>query len=140
MPKLDVATPVTAPAADLIAVTDQLSDGAALALTRARTFAEPLIAGEMLDNGENTLDHADAVAAILKKMGGSEAMQAASYLVYACNHLNKPREVLAKSFGEAYATLALETTKLVQVQQQARAAASTAQLVDAPKVQTGNVG
>ncbi len=139
MHKLDIATPVAAPAADLIAVTDQLGDGAALALTRARTFAEPLIAGETLDNGENTLDHADAVAAILKKMGGSEAMQAASYLVYACNHLNKPREVLAKSFGEAYATLALETTKLVQVQQQARAAASTAQLVDDPKVQTENV-
>jgi GTP pyrophosphokinase len=139
MQKPDVATPDAAPAADLIAVTEQLSDGPALALTRARSFAQPLIAGEALDSGENTLDHADAVAAILKQMGGSEAMQAASYLVYACNHLNKPREVIAKSFGEAYATLALETTKLVQVQQQARAAASTAQLVDDPKVQTENV-
>ena len=53
------------------------------ALARARAFAEPLIAGETLDTGENTLAHADAVAAILKAMGGSEAMQAASYLVYA---------------------------------------------------------
>ena len=66
------------------------------ALARARAFAEPLIAGETLESGENVLAHADAVAAILKQMGGSEAMQAASYLVYACPHLNKPREVIAK--------------------------------------------
>jgi GTP pyrophosphokinase len=69
MQKPDVATPDAAPAADLIAVTEQLSDGPALALTRARSFAQPLIAGEALDSGENTLDHADAVAAILKQMG-----------------------------------------------------------------------
>ena len=50
-------------------------------LARARAFAEPLIADEKLDTGENTLAHADAVAAIVAKMGGSEAMQAASYLV-----------------------------------------------------------
>ena len=53
-------------------------------------------------------------------MGGSEAMQAASYLVYACQHLNKPQEVIAKAFGENFAALAVETTKLVRVQQQAR--------------------
>ena len=41
------------------------------ALARARTFAEPLIAFETLDTGENTLAHADAVAKILKIMGGS---------------------------------------------------------------------
>ena len=35
------------------------------ALARARAFAEPLMAGETLDSGENTLAHADAVAAIL---------------------------------------------------------------------------
>jgi len=34
-------------------------------LTRARAFAEPLLAGESLDTGENVLDHADAVVAIL---------------------------------------------------------------------------
>jgi GTP pyrophosphokinase len=49
------------------------------------------MACETLDSGENTLAHADAVAAILKAIGGSEAMQAASYLVYACVHLNKPK-------------------------------------------------
>ena len=92
------------------------------ALTRARAFAEPLIASETLDTGENTLVHADAVAAILKAIGGSEAMQAASYLVYACQHLTKPLEVITKAFGAHYAELALETTKLVNVQQQVRAA------------------
>jgi GTP pyrophosphokinase len=90
------------------------------ALTRARAFAEPLLAGETLDTGENTLAHADAVALILRLIGGSEAMQAASYLVYACEHLNKPQEVIAKGFGDNFATLALETTQLVRLQRQAR--------------------
>ena len=92
------------------------------ALQRTRAFAEPLIAHETLDTGENTLAHADAVAAILQGIGGSEAMQAASYLVYACEHLNKPQEVIEKAFGESYATLAVETTKLVRVQRLSRAA------------------
>ncbi len=109
------------------------------ALLRARNFAEPLLANEQLDTGENTLAHADAVAAILQTMGGSQAMQAASYLVYACDHLNKPQEVIAKAFGAGFATLAVETTKLVRVQRQARAAASTAQLLDDPAAQTENV-
>ncbi len=94
------------------------------ALQRTRAFAEPLIAHETLDTGENTLAHADAVAAILQGIGGSEAMQAASYLVYACDHLNKPQEVIEKAFGESYATLAVETTKLVRIQRLSRAAAS----------------
>jgi GTP pyrophosphokinase len=124
---------------ELIAATEQAMPHQADALVRARAFAEPFIAGETLDTGENTLAHADAVAAILKAMGGSEAMQAASYLVYACPHLNKPQEVIAKAFGENYAALAVETTKLIRVQQQARAAQDSAQLVDDPKVQTENV-
>ena len=90
------------------------------ALARARAFAEPLIASETMETGENALDHADAVAAILKTIGGSETMQAAIYLVHACVHLNKPQEVLTKAFGENFATLAIETNKLTQVQQQAR--------------------
>jgi len=92
----------------------------AQALARARAFAEPLLASEQLDTGENTLAHADAVARILQDIGGSEAMQAATYLVYACQHLNRPQEVIAKAFGESYAALAVETTKLVQLQRQAR--------------------
>ena len=97
------------------------------ALARARAFAEPLLACESLDTGENILAHADAVADILRGIGGSEAMQAASYLVYACQHLNRPQEVIAKAFGENYAALALETTKLVQLQHQARIKAAQAQ-------------
>jgi GTP pyrophosphokinase len=92
------------------------------ALARARSFAQPLIEHELLDTGENILAHADAVADILRGMGGSEAMQAAAYLVYACDHLNKPQEVIAKAFGEGFAQLAVQTTKLMQVQRQARIA------------------
>ncbi|MCZ8256616.1 MAG: bifunctional (p)ppGpp synthetase/guanosine-3',5'-bis(diphosphate) 3'-pyrophosphohydrolase [Polaromonas sp.] len=109
------------------------------ALARARAFAEPLIASETHDTGENILAHADAVAAILKTIGGSEAMQAATYLVYACQHLTKPQEVITKAFGANYAALAIETTKLVQVQRQARSADAKAQLLDDPAAQTENV-
>ena len=107
-------------ASPLIQATAHSLPEQAQALSRARAFAEPLLAGEALDTGENTLAHADAVAAILKLIGGSEAMQAASYLVYACEHLNKPQEVISKAFGDNFATLALETTKLVRLQRQAR--------------------
>ena len=123
----------------LIAATSQTLPEQVDALVRARNFAEPLIAGEQLDSGENTLAHADAVAAILKVIGGSEAMQAASYLVHACGHLNKPQEVIAKAFGENFATLAVETTQLMRVQHQARVAQTSGQLVDDPAVQTENV-
>lgn len=112
----------SAPLPDVIAITSQSLPEQANALARARAFAEPLLAGETLDTGENTLAHADAVAAILKSIGGSEAMQAATYLVYASAHLSKPQEVIAKAFGGSFAELAVETTKLVQVQRQARAA------------------
>jgi len=125
-----------APRPELIAAAEQDLPQQAHALARARAFAEPFIAAESLDTGENTLAHADAVASILKAMGGSEAMQAASYLVYACQHLNKPQEVIAKAFGESYATLAVETTKLVRVQQQTREAADGGQQFDDAKAQT----
>jgi GTP pyrophosphokinase len=108
-------------------------------LARARAFAEPLIADETLDTGENTLAHADAVAAIVAHMGGSEAMQAASYLVYSCQHLNRPQEVIAKVFGDNFAALAVETTKLVHVQAQARGAALNAHGADGSGAQTENV-
>jgi GTP pyrophosphokinase len=110
----------------LIAATAHSLPEQAHALARARAFAEPLLANEALDTGENTLAHADAVAAILRSIGGSEAMQAACYLVYTSNHLNKPQETIAKAFGESYAELAVETTKLVQVQRQASAAQQAA--------------
>jgi len=90
-------------------------------LDRARAFAEPLLSGETLDSGENTLAHALGVADILQAIGGSELMQAASYLVYACEHLTRPQEAIAKRFGVNLADLAVETNKLVHVQRQARA-------------------
>ena len=127
------------PVPELIAATADSLPEQPQALARARAFAEPLIANEMLDSGENTLAHADAVAAILKSIGGSEAMQAAAYLVYTCEYLNRPQETIARAFGENFAALAVETTKLVHVQRQARAAASSAHLVDDPAVQTENV-
>ena len=108
-----------APSAIVAATSDSLPRQAQ-ALTRARAFAEPLIASEHLDTGENILAHADAVAGVLNDIGGSEAMQAAAYLVYACQHLNRPQEVISKAFGENFAALAVETTKLVQLQRQAR--------------------
>ncbi len=108
------------------------------ALSRARAFAEPLLASAHLDTAENMLDHADAVAAILRGIGGSEAMQAASYLVYASEHLNKPHEVISKAFGENFADLAQETTKLVRLQRMARIAQSAASRAGqaAPMAQT----
>ena len=115
-----------APPSAAVTVATQGFPEQADALARARAFAEPLLAGEKLDTGENILAHADAVAVILKSIGGSEAMQAACYLVYACEHLNKPHEVIAKAFGDNFANLALETTKLVRVQRMARVAQHSA--------------
>ncbi len=103
----------------LLAVSDPGAT-APQALLRARAFAEPLLGPLTLDTGENMLEHAEAVSHILRMIGGSEAMQAASYLVYAADHLNKPHDVIATGFGESYAQLAMETTKLVRLQRQAR--------------------
>ncbi|MEG1771232.1 MAG: bifunctional (p)ppGpp synthetase/guanosine-3',5'-bis(diphosphate) 3'-pyrophosphohydrolase, partial [Comamonas sp.] len=66
-------------------------------------------------------------------------MQAACYLVHASFHLNKPQEVISKAFGENFATLAVETTKLMRVQQQARDAENSSQLVDGVAAQTETV-
>jgi GTP pyrophosphokinase len=106
------------------------------ALTRARAFAQPLLMGATLDTGEDALSHADAVTVILDQIGGSQAMQAACYLVYAAEHLQKPEEVIAKAFGLSYAELAIETTRLIRVQRQARAVAVESQVL---AMQTENV-
>jgi len=108
-------------------------------LVRARAFAEPFLSSEYLDTGENILEHADAVASILDAMSGGNDVKAASYLVYACPHLSRPREVIAKTFGDEFASLAVETNKLVEVQRISRTAASSAQLQDDPRAQTENV-
>jgi GTP pyrophosphokinase len=126
----------------VVLATSEVSEQAET-LAKARAFAEPLIAGETLDTGENILTHADAVAAILADIGGSLAMQAASYLVYACPHLNKPEEVIAKAFGPQLAQLALQTNQLVHVQRMSRAAESGTHGPDntplSPRIQTENV-
>ena len=92
-------------------------------LERAKAFAEPLLVGEYLSTGESTWSHAQSVAELIAHLGGAVSLQAASYLVYACEHLSKPLEVISKALGEPYAVLALETTKLVQLQKVARAQA-----------------
>ncbi len=99
------------------------ADGAPFqALQRARAFAEPLLAGQQLDTGEDALQHADGVAAILESIGAGPAMRVAAYLVYAGDYLQRPEEVVAKAFGEQYASLVTHTRKLVQIQRAAREA------------------
>ena len=127
------------PVLPVVAATAEGLPDQAHALVRARAFAEPLLSCELLDTGENILAHADAVAKILHGIGGSEAMQAASYLVYACDHLNKPQEVIAKAFGDNFAALAMETTKLVRVQRQALQARLALQRNQTPLAQPGAV-
>jgi GTP pyrophosphokinase len=110
-----------APIVTLSADTER--DGYA-ALARARQFAEPLLAEHTLDTGENALAHADGVAGILAAIGAAPAMQAAAYLVYAGDWLQRPEEVICKAFGPSYASLVELTRKLVQIQRAARRAAA----------------
>jgi GTP pyrophosphokinase len=91
-------------------------------LARARAFAEPLLAGQALDTGEDALSHADGVAAILQDIGALPSMRAAAYLVYAGDYLQRPEEVVTKAFGESFSSLVSHTRKLVQIQRAARAA------------------
>ena len=113
----------TAALADLAPALPASAAGAPFqALQRARAFAEPLLAGQQLDTGEDALQHADGVAAILESIGAGPAMRVAVYLVYAGDYLQRPEEVVAKAFGEQYASLVTHTRKLVQIQRAARQA------------------
>jgi GTP pyrophosphokinase len=89
-------------------------------LQRARGFAEPLLAQRLLDSGEEALSHADGVAAILSDIGATPGLQAAAYLVYAGDFLQRPDEVVAKAFGASYASLVTLTRQLVRIQRAAR--------------------
>ncbi|WP_395702585.1 RelA/SpoT family protein [Aquabacterium sp.] len=100
----------------------EADDNGRSALARARAFAEPLLAGQRLDTGEDALAHADGVAAILQGIGAAPSMRAAAYLVYAGDYLQRPEEMVAKAFGESYASLVVHTRKLVQIQRAAREA------------------
>ncbi|HET9821844.1 MAG TPA: RelA/SpoT family protein [Burkholderiaceae bacterium] len=115
-----LAAAASADAAPIVALAghDQPEGGAALA--RARAFAEPLLSEHLLDTGENALAHADGVVAILASIGAAPALQAAAYLVYAGDWLQRPEEVVAKAFGESYASLVGHTRRLVQIQRAAR--------------------
>jgi GTP pyrophosphokinase len=92
------------------------------ALDMARAFAEPLLKGRILDSGEEAWAHAGGVAQILKTLGAGPGMQAAAFLVYVGEFLQRPRETVAQAFGESYAGLVELTRKLVQVQRAAREA------------------
>jgi GTP pyrophosphokinase len=92
------------------------------ALARARAFAEPLLAGRVLDTGEDAFAHATGVASVLRGVGASPAVQAAAFLVYAGDYLVRPEEVVGKAFGPSYARLVAATRRLVQAQRAAREA------------------
>ena len=89
-------------------------------IARARAFAEPLLLGQKLESGEDTLAHADAVAGILQGIGSAATLRAAVYLSYAADHLNKPEDVIGKAFGVHYGALVGHTRKLVQILRSAR--------------------
>ena len=110
--------------APIVALLDAGTAHSNAEVVRARAFAEPLLAAEQLDTGENALAHADGVAAILQGIGSAPELQAAAYLVYAGDFLNKPEEVVSKAFGDSYASLVSHTRKLVQLQRAARGAAA----------------
>jgi GTP pyrophosphokinase len=89
---------------------------------RARAFAEPLLTDQLLDTGEDALEHADGVSDILEGIGAAPSLRAAAYLVYAGDYLQKPEEMVAKAFGLSHASLVGSTRKLVQIQRAAREA------------------
>jgi GTP pyrophosphokinase len=115
------------PTAQVVALAAQTAtaEQERLTLERARSFAQPLLAPQLLDSGENALDHADGMALILRNMGGDEALQACAYLVYASDHLQKPQEALSRAFGPDVARLAQSVTQLNQLQRQARIGGSS---------------
>lgn len=89
-------------------------------LIQARNFAQPLLDKLELPSGESILNHADAVAALVEKIDGTDEMQAAVYLAFTCDQLNKPNELIGISFGQPLTQLALETQKILQIQRQAQ--------------------
>ena len=106
---------------DLVDLSLPEQDGsAAHALARARAFAEPLLAGQSFDTGENALAHADGVSQILLGIGAPPSLRAAAYLVYASEYLTPPDEVIGRAFGPDAAALVAHTRKLVQIQRNAR--------------------
>ena len=113
---------VLAEAAAIVHLASAADDAVPDPVARARAFAEPLLAEQPLDTGEDALGHADGVAAVLRGIGAAPSLCAAAYLVYAGDYLQRPEEVVRKAFGDSYASLVTLTRKLVQIQRAARAA------------------
>jgi GTP pyrophosphokinase len=97
-------------------------DSPADPVQRARAFAEPLLTGQVLDTGEDAMQHADGTAAVLQQLGAAPTLCAAAYLVYAGDYLQRPEDVVRKAFGDSYASLVTLTRKLMQIQRAARSA------------------
>ena len=118
----DASAIVRVAAADMAIEGGDSDASGADALVRARAFAQPLLIDRKLDSGEEAWSHADGVAHILADLGATPAMQAAAYLVYAGDGLQRPIEVVAKAFGPSYASLVDLTRQLVKIQRNAREA------------------
>ena len=114
-----VSAPASSPAPQALPLTEAGQTSQAL-VEKARVFAQPLLSGQHLPTGESLWDHAHAVVDLLAGIGGTPDMQAAVYLAYACDQLNKPQELVAAAFGEELAHLAVEAQRLFQLQRQAR--------------------
>ena len=108
-------------------------------LVRARSFAAPLISSESFHSGENALAHADGVAKILADIGSSEEIQAAAYLVYASEQLNRPEEIIGKTFGPEFARLAHEAVRLERAQRLSRMGREELSTPERARQQTENV-
>ena len=76
------------PLPQLIAATAHALPEQVDALARARAFAEPLLACETLDSGENTLVHADAVAATTREILAQGPLD---LVVYCAGHYREMR-------------------------------------------------
>ena len=63
-------------------------------------------------------------------------MQAAVYLAFAGEQLNKPKELMSGSFGQSLASLALETQRILHIQKQAQSSTSA---IDQTQIQIENV-
>jgi GTP pyrophosphokinase len=121
------------------AAADLAAGDEAQSFERARTFAEPLLAGQRLDTGEDAFAHAAGTAEVLRSIGAAPALCAAAYLVYAGDFLQRPEETVRKAFGESYASLVALTRKLVQIQRAARQAPAAAQAGSPRALQTERV-
>ena len=88
MKPAEAASPESAAA--IVHLASAAHEGEADPVQRARAFAEPLLAGQSLDTGEDALGHADGVAAALRGIGAAPALCAAAYLVYAGDYLQRP--------------------------------------------------